>query len=394
MLVTSIDERELRAVREGWLAAALATGRADRGAAERAVRLAYQAAGLDPPSALLWCESPLEMARVMDDLLVGLDNRREAEVAARIRGRLLGERTARWLEAAARLGEQRREELGLRVWRAVGAPLRLRAMARLTVPVLGQVRASLEPLAWVRLESFVLRAFDPDVQDPLVRPDDEQDRQGGADWWVAEPLGWPVDLAAFAADQAWTRALGAPARPGPLTAQLMEVARAAGWWWPLRHVAVLSERPALVRWDAAGRLHADGGPAVRYPDRFAVWAWHGVRVPRMVVERPQRLTAGSILQEADVEARRVMVERYGQARFLRDSGAAHQEADDWGTLWRLDLVDEEPLVMVEVIDSTPEPDGGFRTYWLRVPPAVATAREAVAWTFGMGSHDYGPRVQT
>jgi hypothetical protein len=385
-----IGDGELDAVRQDWQATALSTAPADRDAAERAVHLAYQAAGLDPPGALLWCQSPLEMARVMAELLVDLDARREAEAARRLRGRLLRERVARW-QAAASGGELSHGELRRRVSHAVEAPLRSRAVARLLVPVLDQVRASLEPLAWVRLQSMALRAFSPHAPDSLVRRSGEEDGEG-VDWWLAEVLGWPADVAGFAADEAWTRALGA--RTGRVTARLMRVARAAGWWWPLRHVAVVAERPALVRRDAAGRLHAGDGPAVRYRDGFALWAWHGVRVPRMAVEDPRRLTVGSILQEPDVAARRVMVERYGADRLLRDSGAVHTDADDWGTLWRLDLADEEPLAMVEVINSTPEPDGSFTTYWLRVPPTVATAREAVAWTFEMGVRDYDPLVQT
>jgi hypothetical protein len=39
--------------------------------------------------------------------------------------------------------------------------------------------------------------------------------------------------------------------------------------------------------------------------------------------------------------------------------------------------------MVRVDNSTPEPDGSRKPYWLRVPPTVQSAREAVAWTFGV-----------
>ncbi len=52
------------------------------------------------------------------------------------------------------------------------------------------------------------------------------------------------------------------------------------------------------------------------------------------------------------------------------------------------------VVMVEVVNSTPEPDGTSRTYWLRVPPATRTAREGVAWTFGVGAEIYEPLQQT
>jgi hypothetical protein len=68
--------------------------------------------------------------------------------------------------------------------------------------------------------------------------------------------------------------------------------------------------------------------------------------------------------------------------------------DETGVLWRVEFDDDEPLVMVEVINSTPEPDGSRRTYFLRVPPDTETAREGVAWTFGLTAEEYQPLAQT
>jgi hypothetical protein len=50
--------------------------------------------------------------------------------------------------------------------------------------------------------------------------------------------------------------------------------------------------------------------------------------------------------------------------------------------------------MVEVVNRTREPDGRFRHYWLRVPPTMRTAREAVAWTFNMPAERYAPEKET
>lgn len=80
--------------------------------------------------------------------------------------------------------------------------------------------------------------------------------------------------------------------------------------------------------------------------------------------------------------------------YLSDSGARPLHRDATGTLWRIDLAGDEPVVMVEVLNSTPEPDGTHRTYWLRVPPATRTAREGVAWTFGLGAEVYEPLRET
>ena len=100
------------------------------------------------------------------------------------------------------------------------------------------------------------------------------------------------------------------------------------------------------------------------------------------------------MEERNIEVRRVMMERYGQSRFIIDSGAVKVDSDDYGVLYRKDIPDDEPLVMVKVVNSTPELDGSFKDYFLRVPPTILTPREAVAWTFGKNANEYQPRFQT
>ena len=50
--------------------------------------------------------------------------------------------------------------------------------------------------------------------------------------------------------------------------------------------------------------------------------------------------------------------------------------------------------MVKVVNSTPEPDGSFKDYFLRVPPDMQTAHQAVAWTFDKTVATYQPVLQT
>ncbi|HSR26108.1 MAG TPA: hypothetical protein VLW53_21315, partial [Candidatus Eisenbacteria bacterium] len=176
---------------------------------------------------------------------------------------------------------------------------------------------------------------------------------------------------------------------------LMELSRAAGWcWWPLRGAVLLSERPERLLLDDQGRLHSARGPALGYPDGWSLWAWHGVRVPRQVIESPDSLAVRDVLAEPDVEVRRVMIERVGHERLIRDRGARRVAEDETGILWRLDLAEDEPLVCVEVTDAIRGPDAAYRRYVLRVPPDVRSPREAVAWTFGVDSGDYRPLRET
>jgi hypothetical protein len=49
---------------------------------------------------------------------------------------------------------------------------------------------------------------------------------------------------------------------------------------------------------------------------------------------------------------------------------------------------------VEVVNGTREPDGTHKHYFLRVPPTMLAAREAVAWTYGLSAEAYQPRIRT
>lgn len=76
-------------------------------------------------------------------------------------------------------------------------------------------------------------------------------------------------------------------------------------------------------------------------------------------------------------------------------------SDEFGVLWRIDTPPRreggrpgEPYLIVEVVNSTPEPDGSFRNYYLRVPPDVESPHAAIAWTFGVEADEYELAVQT
>ena len=166
---------------------------------------------------------------------------------------------------------------------------------------------------------------------------------------------------------------------------LRELAASCGPVAVLPDRIVVSERPLVLEADDAGRLHAEHGPALAYGDGLVVFAWHGVDVPEWVIREPDRITVETIDAETNAEVRRVLVERFGVERLIREGGSVLVDEDASGRLWRRDLGGrwnrEEPISMVEVENSTPEPDGTRKTYFLRVPPTVRTAREAVAWTF-------------
>jgi hypothetical protein len=146
--------------------------------------------------------------------------------------------------------------------------------------------------------------------------------------------------------------------------------------------------------DEQGRLHSLTGPAVSYTDGWTIHAVHGVVVPPDVIEHPETITTKQIGSERNAEVRRVMLDRFGTARYLSEIGAECVHRDKTGELYRAEIDGDEDLVMVKVKNSTPELDGSVKDYWLRVPPSTKTARSGVAWTFGLKPSKYRPEIET
>jgi hypothetical protein len=152
--------------------------------------------------------------------------------------------------------------------------------------------------------------------------------------------------------------------------------------------------PVLVNVDERNRLHSFDQPALQFADGYSVFAWSGVNVDAHLVLEPDSLSVEHIDAEENIELRRVMIERYGVQRYLEESGAMLISEDECGVLLRKEVPGDEPILMVKVINSTAEPDGTYKEYFLRVPPDVSSAREGVAWTFGLEPHEYAPAVES
>jgi hypothetical protein len=165
-------------------------------------------------------------------------------------------------------------------------------------------------------------------------------------------------------------------------AGLWMIAKSAGWFLPHEGMCWISERHNICKLDERGRIHSERGPAVGYPDGFSVFAWHGVRVSGQVIDAPESLLPRQIRDEQNAEVRRVMMTRFGEARYLQEIGGKKIHESGLGELFIAEVPNDEPLVMVKVLNSTPEPDGSRKPYFLRVPPDMRNASEAVAWTFG------------
>jgi hypothetical protein len=374
-----------------WTDIALCTDLADRPRAEAAIREMYRLGSLKPPRKIVWCGSPLSMALSRS---ITID----------------GKRKGAWNRGWDGIAEG--------VWASVDESLAdCAGNAGDGVDLLGHAEGTGGGLADAVEDSVFWHIYN-DVWDNVW----DGDVPGR---WVKNSIRssfWAIGASKRAGLRSVRGSIDCAEKAGQLAAYhychdvlgltaetrkmsgLWELAQSAGWALPHRTICWVSERHNVLKRNEPGQMHSLTGPAFAWPDGFAIYAVHGVHVPPYVVERPEEITVERINSEDNAEVRRVMIERYrhgedtsGIAAYMRDGGGERLDHDGrYGTLWRRDARagEDEPTVMVEVVNSTPEPDGSRKRYWLRVPPDMQTAREAVAWTFGLSGAEYDPAKET
>lgn len=182
-----------------------------------------------------------------------------------------------------------------------------------------------------------------------------------------------------------------------------------GWWWPFEDFCVMTDRPSHIHTDEQNRLSSTETSAIGWRDGWGLHLVNGISVPSDIIEDKSSITIARITHENNQELRRIMTDLYGHERFMKDAGGRVIAEDEMGKVWRAENPD--PFVLVEVRNSTPEPDGSFKTYWLPVDPECRpilqrngnlslgepqeiTPRNAIASTFGLTGKEYYPDVET
>jgi len=359
-------------VRDDWLSYGLRCAPADREEALAGVAAAYREAKLDPPSIVVWLDSPyagaigswmltqLPQAQVGDQVWAQVGDQVRAQVWAQV-GAQVGDQVGAQVGAQVRdqvrdqvgdqVRDQVRDQVWAQVWAQVGAQVRAQVGDQVGDQVRAQVRAQVGRAAW-----------------------------GQHDYWLSF-----YDY--------FRRATKLPACDR--LDGLIRIAQTAGWWWPFRGAVVLTERPTQLHRDPQQRLHHETGPALQYPDGWGIWAWHGVRVPQALIEGAW--STQDILREPNAEVRRCAIEKFGWDRFVVDAGLGQvgdtvfDPGNPGHTLQLFDVPEQiydEPVRVLLCDNATPERDGTRRRFGLTVPADMADPIAAAAWTFNLPADAY------
>lgn len=359
-----------------WAIAHLSCVPADRRAAEDGIRLAYATAGLAPPQSIIWCGGPLEIAKHLAAAspadAIGANVK--SAIFDQVRNRVGTFAEIFWKEVIVAATEQSNHK-------AVGAALddynTGKAVSAAVDRVVRNAANNFLSGLGVRARHAVLRLRGQ----PRLLP------RSGFD----EVAIGPHDLASLGVYEYLHDVLGwqEPAQP---MRGLWTIAKNAGWIVPHEHACWISERPNLLRTDAGSRLHCADGPALQYRDGWAAHVWKGVQVPAWTIEHPEWITSTALADTLDPVLRNCMIDIMTPERFTQSGGPARVCEDETGILWRKFWgyrgVTIGSWTAVEVVNATPEGDGSRKHYFLRVPSRMRTAREAVAWTYGLTAEQY------
>jgi len=291
----------------------------------------YEGAGLKRPP-IVWCSSPFAMALTMVCV---------PSVGASVR---------------ASVGDS----VGASVWDSVGASVG----ASVWDSVGDSVRASVGASVWDSVRASVWDSVGASVG-ASVR----------ASVWAS---GWGQHEAPWLGIYDFFREVcGLVAQTDKLEG-LTELAKSAGWILPYDNICWVSERHSEVHTDEAKRVHCESGPAILYPDDWAIYAWHGVLVPKEWIEDRASVSAEIALKQENVELRRAACEIVGWERILQDLGAITIDRDpdpEIGELIEVNLPDAPNERFLRVLCGT------GRRFAIPVPNEMQTALQANAWSY-------------
>lgn len=366
--MTVIDEIGADQLAElpGWLDEAVAIGSntdpADRNAAEAGVRLAYERAGLRPPTRFTWLDSPyqgcLEAASRYADRSASNGGPAGIQLADAGPGAL-----------RVRLRQRARDLVKDRLRARLAPGVRATVRARIGDPLMDRVGARLGDQVGDQVLDQVTNSMRGIVAAAMP---------GQHDYWllyaaVYDRLG--VDVSELDG--------------------LLAVARNAGWWWAFDDEVIITERPNRIRRDDLGRLHCPDGPALQYRDGWSVYVWKGGRVPASLITTTW--TYEQIMNEREPRVRRCAIDKMGWDAFVKMAKLVQvgESVPDPGnpghflSLYELpNMIDNLQLRLLICDNGTPEADGERRRFGLTVPATIPDALSAAAWSFGVEPQAY------
>src|SRR3990167_2047835 len=107
-----------------------------------------------------------------------------------------------------------------------------------------------------------------------------------------------------------------------------DLACSCGWCYTFENMVFVCEKPSELSIDGMGRLHKDGGMALKYSDGYGLYMLNGIRVPKWLAMTPaEKLDPALALKETNADVQREIIRKIGAERMLKHCDA--KTLDTW-----------------------------------------------------------------
>ena len=171
----------------------------------------------------------------------------------------------------------------------------------------------------------------------------------------------------------------------------------------LEKLAILCRNPTFIARDEKGRLHCTHDYAIAFRDGYGQHYVHGVAFEPELFQKifkDKKITAKEILSLKNAEQRACTIQFFGYEKILKEVNA--KKLDAWkvkskitGKMTTSELFEFElegmKVRFLKVEDHT---EHKITTLGVPVEKQTETTKGAIAWTFGMKTEKYNPKIES
>lgn len=143
---------------------------------------------------------------------------------------------------------------------------------------------------------------------------------------------------------------------------------------------IISDRPTVLSANDRNQPHNPNGPSHAWGDDIKYWHIDGIQLTEQIVMKPETLTVQQVIDQGNVDVKRIMCERMGWEKYLVESGAVPMDRRKNDIEVTLEVLYETNLENNILLVSDPRPAShghkGAVLHAIEIPKEAKTCEEA------------------
>ena len=321
--LTKEQEAYLPVFRDEWLKVGLSTKSIEKAKADKAISNLYAAGGLEQPM-IMHFQSPWQCIMAINFLQkfgelpkANLGDNLRDNLRANLRDNLRDNLGANlWANLGDNLWANLGDNLGANLWANLGDNL----WANLGDNLRDNLWANLGANLWANLGDNLWA----NLRDNLWA------NSKFIDTWF-----WAGQDASWLAFYEFGEKIGVEYGKKDHFHAYINFAKTCGWGYFYPGIAIVSDRPEIIKKDDEARLHCEDDPALKFRDGYSVYCWHGQNIPADWIEKPDCLTPEMAITWENVDQRSAACEILGWHHIINSLDAKIIDEDKDPQIGRL-----------------------------------------------------------